>query len=340
MVQVAIRGSDYRVKRIRIHGLLSELALSEAKESDFLYVSRKSLDRSPFPGQNFHRRVAIQKELVEFPNLNLSNKLRALLAFPKSEACKKITIGGLVSKPCRFYHTWASKLSDFPLIRSQPKIMMYIRVLELEGVHAQEDRLEFQESHMIHLRYLGLRNTNLTEFPFSGCNLQCLQTLDIRGTMIKSLPGIIWTSKTLEHLYLNSMHPPSINGLKALQTLAESLCSEWIARGLSSLTSLRHLKMKLIETSCFNEVVNSLRVLSNLMSLKLSGTKIPQEVIGATANHQQLFKLNLEGELQPNVLPAPDEFACYLTQLTFSRTSLEQDPMPTLKQLRSLRVLN
>jgi hypothetical protein len=126
MVQVVIRGSDYRVKRIRIHGLLSELALSEAKESGFLYVSGESHDKSPIHGQYFHQRVAIHKELVEFPIRNASNKLRALLAFPKSEACKKITISGLVSKPCCFYHTWASKLSDFPLIRSQPKITMYI----------------------------------------------------------------------------------------------------------------------------------------------------------------------------------------------------------------------
>jgi NB-ARC domain/Rx N-terminal domain len=338
LVHVAIRGPDYRVKRIRLHGLISELALSVANESGFLYVPKECQNKMLVP-ENFCRRVAIHREMVDFPIKNSSSKLRALLAFPKNEACGKITVGRFILKQCPFYRRWASRLSDFRLIYFEQNRMMYIRVLELEGVHAKNDHFEFLEGDMLHLRYLSLRNTNLKLFPLSSRNLQRLQTLDIRGTSIKKLPDFLWKSKTLEHLYLNSIHPPSINGLTDLQTLVGASCPEGIARGLSSLTNLRYLKMELIDVSCGDEVINSLRDLRNLMSLKLYGEKIPQGVIRVTWCHQRLFKLNLQGKLQPNGLPSFGQFPPYLTQLTLSHASLEQDPMSTLKRLRSLRIL-
>jgi NB-ARC domain/Rx N-terminal domain len=339
LVHVAIRGPDYRVKRIRIHCLLGELALSEAKESGFLYVSGECQNKMLVP-ENFNRRVAIHREMVDFPIKYSSSKLRALLAFPKIEACKKITVGRFVTKPCNFYCRWASRLSYFPLVFFQHKRMAYIRVLELEGVHDEVNHLEFLEGDILLLRYLNLRNTNLKVFPLSSSNLQHLQTLDVRGTSIVKLPDYIWTCKTLEHLYINNLiGPPSILGLTDLQTLVGGLGLGQIARGLSSLTNLRYLKIVMIDVSRGDEVINSLRGLNNLMSLKLYGNKIPQEVIGATRNHQRLFKLNLQGKLHPNVLPSFEQFARYLTKVTLSGASLEQDPMLTLKQLGSLRIL-
>ncbi|XP_073010374.1 putative disease resistance RPP13-like protein 3 [Typha latifolia] len=206
-----VKGGPRRVKSVRVHGLITELARSEAREIQFLHVADNSVDGQtsssadpPQPKHVNYRRLALHQESTQLHNLTGTGKLRALLIFPESG--KFSSFGNPVNRPFLFWFV-ASKLFKLRRTRSDSLArteMKYIRVLELEELQTENGRLEFPKGGMMHLRYFGVRNTKLDSFPLHGEDLPRLQTLDIRGTDIHKLPDVVFRITTLRHLYLNS----------------------------------------------------------------------------------------------------------------------------------------
>ncbi|KAL4203632.1 hypothetical protein AMTRI_Chr01g128970 [Amborella trichopoda] len=60
---------------------------------------------------------------------------------------------------------------------------------------------------LVHLRYLGLRDTGLWEFPKSMRNLCTLQTLDAKGSNMESFPNWILELQNLTHLVIGRKKP-------------------------------------------------------------------------------------------------------------------------------------
>ena len=76
-----------------------------------------------------------------------------------------------------------------------------LRVLDLEGCRDLQNQTSSVGS-LLHLRYLGLRDTGITNLPKGLENLNYLQTLDLKQTSISHLPSTVVQLRRLMHLYI------------------------------------------------------------------------------------------------------------------------------------------
>ncbi|XP_072988862.1 probable disease resistance RPP8-like protein 2 [Typha latifolia] len=317
MVQVAQRSSSLSgVKACRVHDLLRDLALSEAKEDGFLAVHQNGTNDEPFEA----RRAALHNnEIVDLRRLTTPN-LRSILSFGSSNP---------------------QGVEGFKLLK----------VMELNGARHLR-HLPEEIKYMVHLRYLGLRHSRLRQLPSSIGRLRSLQTLDVRDTKISCVPDPVWGIKVLRHVHISRKKlvfgPPPSADLRDLQTLGlVNLPETWITLGggtlLSNLTGLRKLKLCNWHGRIGWKAVNSLlEKQKQLVSLTLIalGSGIPEEMDTRTSpSHEHIQEMRLDGEWLRSRLIDAIEFPPHLTKLTLTESGLEQDPMPKLAQLRSLRTL-
>ncbi|KAL5723051.1 hypothetical protein ACHQM5_006495 [Ranunculus cassubicifolius] len=166
---------------VRIHDLLRDLALTEARKDGFMDIFTEN-GHSTSTGRS--RRYAIHpstvNEMTEQFLTVASRNLRSLLLFENS-----FDIGMWISTP------------------GDGKKM--IRVLELEGAVTKEG-LPQEIGALLFLQYLGLRDTQIRGLPTSIGNLLKLQTLDVRGTCIEIFPKMIWKLRNIRHLYLDTSY--------------------------------------------------------------------------------------------------------------------------------------
>ncbi|XP_072961549.1 probable disease resistance protein RXW24L isoform X1 [Typha angustifolia] len=340
LVQVRKRGSDKWPKRIRVHDLIGDLSRLEARESRFFETidpTSLNAEQEPESWKITYRRLALHVDDLKFPNPNYTKRLRTLLVFPKNRNYQIVGGNGNGYKPVRRRRRILKMVPHLCKISTSNTLpntsMKYLRVLELEGLRGG---LLLPEDSMIHLRYLGLRDSELTHLPISVGNLQYLQTLDIRGTSIE-LPKEFWMLRMLQHLYLNRISPPRLRGLRNLQTLHQVVPGSWVEKDLPTLIYLQNLRIDGVSESYQSPLAGTIWELRHLSSIKLHGESIAHEMI--TSTHFFLYKLKLDGRMQPAQLPSWSEFPRYLTKLTLVCSRLETDPMPTLEKLPSLRTL-
>ncbi|KAJ6733844.1 DISEASE RESISTANCE PROTEIN RP [Salix koriyanagi] len=225
----------------------------------------------------------------------------------------------------------------------------WLTILDLEGVYKPRLPESFQK--LLKLKYLGLRSTSLESLPVSVCDLPCLETLDVKHTMITSLPGSIWTAKNLQHLYMDWIRFDDISvqvssdseALSKLQTLWGLSISQDspILDSLFNITSLRKLALRFSSASQnrLNDWIS--KKLTNLQSLRLRSIRNLGDrgsiKLTALQDHQKLMDLYLLG-----VLPRPvniKQLPPNLKILTLSMSQLRKDPMRTLGQLPYLNIL-
>lgn len=367
LVQPLLPAHKQGFKRVRIHGLLCELARSEARESRFFYCENG--DAVSRAEGKYYRRLALHTKLIAFHELSNSEKLRSLLIFPGVIESCVITVGHQALRP--FSRAFCHAFFLFPLwgfqhnILEQLTSMQYIRVLELEGHERLACDLKSVQSNLNHLRYMSLRNTNLGEFPFPESNFPLLQTLDIRGTFIRKLPGILESLDTLRHIYLNWRVSLDIRRLTNLQTLhgVIILPNSQAERNLMALTNLRKLRFRTwrgveyrpespngfdidrynAQSSMGNEnhaLAESLRQLGNLHSIFImmsfaSFQPITSDIVQAVTSHEQLHKLKLQGRVHRNLLLEDPHFSC-IKSITLSGSWIVLSPMESLGSLTTL----
>uniref|UniRef100_A0A0D9ZCA5 NB-ARC domain-containing protein n=1 Tax=Oryza glumipatula TaxID=40148 RepID=A0A0D9ZCA5_9ORYZ len=363
LVQPLLPAHKQGFKRVRIHGLLCELARSEARESRFFYCENG--DAVSKAEGKYYRRLALHTKLIAFHELSNSEKLRSLLIFPGVRESCVITVGHQALRP--FSRAFCHTLFFFSLrgfqhnILEQKTSMKYIRVLELEGHERLAHDLKSVQSNLNHLRYMSLRNTNLREFPFPESNFPLLQTLDIRGTSIRKLPSIFETLDTLRHIYLNWMVSPNIRRLTNLQTLHGVVIPNTQAeRDLMALTNLRKLRFSttwgieyrpkfsdgfdfdryIAESGGWDEnlaLAGSLKQLGNLNSIFIImpfSSAITSDIVQAVTSHEQLHKLNLQGRVHRHLLEDL-HFSC-IKSITLAGSWIASSPMESLGSLTTL----
>ncbi|KAJ6677727.1 hypothetical protein OIU85_008314 [Salix viminalis] len=251
------------------------------------------------------------------------------------------------------------RLASYLSIKNYPSSDWYIRSLRSYisfsphrgGMPAGEIGCLNHFQKLLNLKYLGLRSTSLESLPVSVCDLPCLETLDVKHTMITSLPGSIWTAKNLQHLYMDWIRFDDIS--VQVSSDSEPLSKLQILWGLSirqdspilnslfNIKSLRKLALRfsLASQNRLNDWIS--KQLTNLQSLRLRSIRSTggrgSIKLTALQDHQKLMDLYLLG-----VLPRPvniKQLPPNLKILTLSMSQLRKDPMRTLGQLPYLNIL-
>ncbi|OAY40597.1 putative disease resistance protein At1g50180 [Manihot esculenta] len=316
MVQVVERRYDGKIKACRIHDLLRDLAISEAKECKFLEI----LDGYTCDSMIRARRIAIHTTLDMYLHLRHSNlHLRSLLRFTTSDEYLQS-------------HQWTHFGDCHKLLR----------VLDLQG--AIVSILPKATGELIHLRHLGLKNTGLKRFSFPINNLSKLQTLDIRATKLSRMPKELWKMQSLRRLYFHRIaitgrfpdHVSATN-LRTLSTVS-IYGNNWVPNFLGKLTNLRKLGIEGYHVSQTEALSNALVKLSSLEILQLKGADpISDPVLRLIFKLPNIYKLHLSGAMDK--LPDPGEIQPNLTKLCLEMSQLEHDSFVTMERLPNLKML-
>ncbi|XP_034709725.1 putative disease resistance RPP13-like protein 3 [Vitis riparia] len=333
MIQLADTRVDGRVKSRRIHDLLRDLAISEAKEEK-LFEEGENIDADVLP-TSVRRLININQTIS--PHLQNSN-LRSLIL-------NKFIDEG-----------------DEVCLHKYPKLL---RVLHQDrGMYGLE--LSGKIGELIHLKYLCLGGIHQRRrLPPSIGGLVNLQTLDSGDDYIR-IPHTIWKLKQMRHLNCwggrissrQSMRERWVEGhlgvhqMTNLQTLYLE-GGDWLKdNNLGKLAHhLKQLKLNLYSHPKLKEgSFRSIAQLTGLQKLKLdtdnfieseglsTSTPILFPGLESFSHHKCLYKLHLLGPIRK----LPEETTLYppnLMQLKLHYTEMEEDPMPILGKLPNLRNL-
>ena len=331
LIQAADRRVDGGVESCRMHDLLRDLAISQAKDANFFEV-HENMD-STFP---IHiRRLVIHQNLINHDISqclhNSSSQLRTLVSF-----------SGTIGKK-----SWGS-------LQEHIKLLTVLNLSEEEvGGHV----LPRDIGQLIHLKFLCIKGfRSHVKLPSSIGGLVNLQSLDL-GVNNCKIPHSIWKLKKLRHLESwnckissQSQINKCVNGylgveqLTNLQTLALNGGGWLEGDGLGKLTQLRSLKLSKCSTSYlkteFFESIAKLTVLEILNFEFTEGHTMKTLLPGLMpfSHHAYLYDLSLYGMLEK--LPEQIEFyPPKLLRLALWECKLTNDPMMILKKLPSLRIL-
>ncbi|KAF8665969.1 hypothetical protein HU200_054056 [Digitaria exilis] len=153
-----------------------------------------------------------------------------------------------------------------------------LKVLDLEGCRGLKKKHMKNICKILLLKFLSLRDTDVTELPKQIGKLQCLETLDIRQTTVQKLPTRSVMLQMLKHL-LAGQKESSINDLNKSSGLH-------LPRGIQRMKKLQVL-------SCV-EVSNNdnLNDLGHLLELRKLGVILEDEKDGLSLLFQQIEKLH------------------------------------------------
>ncbi|XP_037410479.1 disease resistance protein RGA5-like [Triticum dicoccoides] len=127
-----------------------------------------------------------------------------------------------------------------------------LRVLDLEGCDVSDVGYV---GNLLHLRYLGLKDTHVEELPMEIGKLQFLFTLDLRGTKIKELSSSVILLRRLMCLYVDyTMKLPSgIGNLTSLEMLGQLGVSGLDLDAVKELGHLTKLRVLRVLCNCLDE---------------------------------------------------------------------------------------
>ncbi|KAH0695345.1 hypothetical protein KY285_022442 [Solanum tuberosum] len=301
-----------KILTCKIHDLLRDLAIQKSMEVN-LYDIYDPIVNSVTP---FRLRHAIHAQTQRYLSLDFSKlKVRSILFFEKE-------INFLDhSKMSMIFCTM------FP----------HLYVLDLVNIHFNGNELPDAIGNLVHLKFLGLRNTNLFKLPPSIGKLKCLQTLEasIVDNDSCKLPPQVSQLTNLRHLVVRYEDPLQVDRLTNLQTLKYICCDQWKDTNASSLVNLQELGMEKIRKSFSLKSIGSLKSLTTLFLVCQYGETFPPfKPLSSCENLQRLW---LSGGIEE--LADLEKLPKSITVLALERAVLKEDPMPILGEFPNLKHL-
>ena len=246
----------------------------------------------------------------------------------------------------------SKEMLDLGMVHRHFKLL---RLLNLWGIKTSTGVLPTQIGSLIHLRYLGIRASNITQLPTSIGNLRNLLTLDYRNVeTVNSIPlkfpSCLWKLASLRHLFLPTEHcwrwseeKLQLSAMKNLQILWGIRCDgggDWFSTEMSEVsTTLKKLKV-VVSTE------RGLKAAFNYSSLMLNrlhtfhcewSAGVALQSVNPISNNHCLHKLVLVGLIKVKlfiVLPSN------LVKLELKDSMLDnEDPMVTIGALAHLKFL-
>nr|UBY07052.1 NBS-LRR disease resistance protein [Dasypyrum villosum] len=242
LIQPVDIGSGNKASTCRVHDMVLDLITSLSSEENFLTIVG---GLQPVSASSKIHRLSVQTrnedDLKNLATMSLSH-VRSLFVFGQD-------INLLPA------------LSSFPVIRSLD--LSYC--LDVDNHHVKII------CNLLHLRYLRLCNTSITQIPEEIGNLQFLQVLDISQTGIEVLPPEFVRLRRLVYLHIDRQTklPDQFGSLKSLQDfpVIPTITSPSMLHDVGKLTKLRSL---LISFDEWNESYEGpfCQCLSNLVNLR------------------------------------------------------------------------
>ncbi|GMH28172.1 hypothetical protein Nepgr_030015 [Nepenthes gracilis] len=233
------------------------------------------------------------------------------------------------------------------------KNFQLLRVLNIVGSNTSDGTLPSEIGSLIHLRYLGIRCTNIIELPESIGNLRNLLILDYRGVEDfrneVRVPNVLWKLERLRHLFLpydrTSMRGLKLSTLKSLQTLWGVGGGNWLLNEMLTLSpSVKRLHIEGISSKEQLTAVFQCQsvILDQLYSLYIdwlsSDENVELQNLELLCHCHHLRKLGLRGRIGEKSLPI--EFPSNLKKIKLLFTYLAlQETMETLGRLLNLKYI-
>ncbi|KAI7988114.1 Disease resistance protein RPM1 [Camellia lanceoleosa] len=332
LIQVAKRYRDGRPSHFCIHDLMREIIVSKAREQNIVTTICRQGSRRP----EKVRRLLIRSTSDNVEYSERSSQLRSLFVWGPMDSLPIASLRELFSRSSRL-----------------------LNVLDFECTPL--DTIPNEVFKLIHLRYLGLRNTKVKMVPKLIGKLEKLETLDLIGTYVTELPDEILHLQKLRNLlsyYLKSRityfefgdirgikAPSQIGSLQSLQVLVmievdqRSEGGVSIVKELGRLTQLRELSIRNLRREDGVTLCSSIEKLSNLRRLDIISTKEDEilDLQSLSLVPQFLNRLNLTGRLEkfPHMIPSLHG----LVALYLRWSKLRDDPLQSLQELPNLAQL-
>lgn len=322
MLQVVKRNSFNRIKCVRMHDLVRELAIFQCKRESF----GTTYDDS-------HGVMQVESD---------SRRMSVL-------QCKNDTQPSIGQCRLRTFIAFNTSMGSFPWFSSESK---YLAVLELSGLPIETVPNSIGE--LFNLRYLGLNETKVKVLPKSVVNLHNLETLSLRGADCLYLPRGSKKLKSLRHIIMGKLLDQSwlsfksfecmepFNGLwsfKNLQTLGAVRASKAFVAKLASLSQLRTLSIsgvRGIHCAQLCDSLSKMHQLSVLEIIAINEDEVLQLEILTLSN--RLRNLCLYGRFSEGTFKSPffSSNGDVLHKISLRWSQLSENPVPRLSELSNL----
>nr|VDC92791.1 unnamed protein product [Brassica rapa] len=311
-----------RFETLQLHDMMREVCLRKAEEESFVETIDTSNANSKSPSKS--RRLAVVRRPGETFNVDTEVKNPSLRTLLFLESRRRVATS---------------------LFFRKHKLM---RVLDLFCVKFEEGKVPSSIGKLIHLRYLSLKRSYVTQLPFSMQNLQKLLylNLDVYVEVYMS-NNILKEMRELTFLCLPwRLHDKTkleLENLVKLEKLKNFNTKHGRVTDLQGMTRLRSLSIFITDEAYTIETLSSsLSKLSHLESLIIKNkrryTPTNDDEEGFVWDFVNLKQLWLE--IYMPRLPDEQHFPSNLTTISLEQCRLKEDPMPILEKLLHLKEIS
>ncbi|RLM70303.1 hypothetical protein C2845_PM17G14920 [Panicum miliaceum] len=312
--------SDGMVQYCRAHDLMLDIACSLASDENFVTKLVDEQEQQTSSERKI-RRLSLQ-------NSRLLERRTCTMQMPHVRSVAAFGTGINLMPP----------LTSFRVLR----------VLDLEGCDLRGSSYDLEHlGELLHLRYLGLRGTNVAQLPKDIGNLRFLQILDLKGTTIRVLPSAVALLRKLLCLYTEheTRMPEGLENLTSLEELSKISVSEYpgFLKELTSLVELRVLDILLpqqgVSESSQKDFMGSLCNLRKIQDLRVSGCSDLDFMREGWEPTPSVRRFIAADSCWFSVLPTWASNAKNLSELHLGVMELWREDLQSLGRLRQLRFL-
>ncbi|KAJ4724307.1 Disease resistance protein [Melia azedarach] len=217
-----------RVETCKVHDLLRDLAIQKAKELNFFHICDEAKNPTRSSVTSSCRRQAVYSETPSHLWLHYANSLSHSLLLFNQNWTRTVAL---------------SLFQRFSLLRV---LDSEFRIITMGRVVGIRDNLPEDIGKLIHLKHLGLMNSDTITIPPSIVKLKRLETLDLSNSVFGplKLPIEIGQLQELRHLIGKFVGNLPIENLSNLQTLKYVEVESWSNLNTDKLVNLRELRIE------------------------------------------------------------------------------------------------